>query len=82
MRSTQDAVTTAIRLHLAARNKTQGWLADRLGRSAFWVTRRMTGDVSFDANSLDDIAGVFGLSVAELLAVADAVPVRGEAVAS
>lgn len=73
----------AIRLHLAARNKTQAWLADRLNRSAFWLGRRMSGDVRFDANDLDAVASQFGVTVPELLSAADAVKVpAAEAVAS
>lgn len=85
MRSTQEAATTAIRLHLAARNKTQSWLAEKLKRSVFWIGRRMSGDVLFDSNTLDEIARVFGVTVAELLSAADAVKVPSaveEAVAS
>lgn len=71
----------AIRLHLAARNTTQTWLATKLHRSVFWIGRRMSGEVSFDSNDLDEIAEAFGVSVPELLSAADAVKVP-EAVAS
>lgn len=82
MRSTQEAAKTAIRLHLAARDKNQTWLAEKLKRSVFWVGRRMSGDVAFNTSDLDEVARVFGVSVSELLAAADAVRVPEAAVAS
>lgn len=81
MRSTQDKAVTAIRLHLAARDKNYAWLALALHRSAFWVSRRMSSAVAFDSNDFDEIAKVFGITVAELLEAADAIKVP-EAVAS
>ncbi|WP_146116709.1 hypothetical protein [Microbacterium sp. MYb64] len=71
----------AIRLHLAVRNKTNAWLASSLHRSPFWVSRRMNSDIAFDANDLDEIAGVFGITVESLLQAATAIEVPG-AVAS
>lgn len=65
----------AIRLHLAARDKNYAWLATTLHRSAFWVSRRMSSVVAFDANDLDEVAKVFGIEVSELLAAADAIKV-------
>ncbi|WP_454112788.1 hypothetical protein [Microbacterium maritypicum] len=75
MRSTQDKAVTAVKLHLAARDKNYAWLALALHRSAFWVSRRMSSAVAFDANDLDEIAKVFGISVADLLAAAEAIVV-------
>lgn len=79
MRSTQEAATVAIRLHLAAWNENQTWLAKRLHRSVFWIGRRMSGEVRFDSNDLDEIAKVFKVTVAELLTAADAVKVPEKA---
>ena len=81
MQSSQTTAETAIRLHLAVRKTTQTWLAEQLGESAFWVGRRMSGAVLFDLQDLDRIAAVFGVSLDELLAAADAIKVA-EPVAS
>jgi hypothetical protein len=80
MQSSQTTAEKAIRLHLAARKKNQAWLAARLGESAFWVGRRMSGVVLFDVGDLDRIAAVFGVDLDDLLAAADAIKVP-EAVA-
>lgn len=71
MPSSQDAATKAIRLHLAAKNKKQNWLADELGVSAFWVSRRMSSAVNFDLEDLDRIAVILGTTLGDLLADAD-----------
>lgn len=81
MQSSQTSAEKAIRLHLAARKKNQTWLADELGESAFWIGRRMSGAVMFNLDDLDRIATVFGVTLDELLAAADAIKVP-EAVAS
>lgn len=65
----------AIRLHLAARNKTYAWLATSLHRSPFWVGRRMNSEIAFDANDLDEISRVFEISVEDLLKAANAIEV-------
>jgi len=73
MQDTQSASAKAIRLHLAARNKTQTWLANQLGESAFWMSRRMTGAKTFNVDELDRIAGVFNTTLDGLLASSEAV---------
>jgi hypothetical protein len=75
MRSTQEAATVAIRLHFAVLNVNQTWLAAKLHRSVFWVGRRMSGEVRWDANDLDEIAKAFGVTVPEFLSAADAVKI-------
>ena len=73
MPSSQTAAEKAIRLHLAARNKRQVWLAEQLGVTSFWLTRRMTGVMEFSVTDLDRIAAVFGTTLENLLADAEAV---------
>jgi len=71
MQDSQSAATKAIRLHLAAINKKQTWLAAQLGVSAFWISRRMSGAVNFDLEDLDRIATALGTTLADLLADAE-----------
>lgn len=67
MQDSQTAATKAIRLHLAAINKKQTWLAVELGVSPFWLSRRMSGEVNFDLDGLDRIARTLGTTLVALL---------------
>lgn len=71
--TSQQTATKAIRLRLVARDKNQQWLADELGESPFWVSRRMSGTTKWDVDDLDRIAMVFGTSLDGLMATATAV---------
>jgi transcriptional regulator with XRE-family HTH domain len=46
---------------------TQAELADRLGQSQPWLSKRLTGKTPFQIEDLDAIGDVFGLSPAQLL---------------
>ena len=72
MQSTQEAVTIAIRVRLAAINESQAWLAKQLGESSFWLSRRMN-DQPFTLDDIDRIAEVFGTDIVGLLETAKAV---------
>lgn len=74
--SSQAAAEKAVRLLLAARRKTQAWLAAQIGETPFWISRRMSGKKTFNVDDLDRIAGVFDLTLDGLLATADAVADR------
>jgi transcriptional regulator with XRE-family HTH domain len=85
MQSSQTAAAKGIRLHLAAIDKRQAWLAQQLGESPFWVSRRMSGSKTFDVEDLDRIAAVFETTIEGLLEAAKAVtpePVERRAVVS
>lgn len=73
MQGTQVAAVKAIRLHLAAKNMSQAQLAARIGKSPFWLGRRMNSQIAFDVESLDCIASVFDTTLGRLLADAEAV---------
>lgn len=73
MQTSQSAAAKGIRLHLAARNKRQAWLAEQLGVSPFWLSRRLSGTTTFDVEDLDRIAAVFGTTIEGLLASSKAV---------
>ena len=74
MQSSQISAEQAIRLILAAHNKSQAWLAKQVSESPFWVTRRLNGIVNFDLEDLDRIADVFGTDVPGLLGFAESLP--------
>lgn len=85
MQSSQISAEQAIRLILAAHNKSQAWLANELKESPFWVTRRLNGVVNFDLEDLDRIAAIFSTDVPGLLGFAESLPqiaVARKAVAS
>ena len=82
MQTGNDAAAQAIRLLLAATDKNQTWLAAQLGKSPFWIGRRMSHAVNFDIEDLGKIAAVFGLDIPTLLAVPESVAVATKAVAS
>ncbi|MGF3055654.1 helix-turn-helix domain-containing protein [Microbacterium sp. YY-01] len=82
MQDAQTLAEKAIRLHLAARNKNQAWLAAQLGESTFWVGRRLNGAIAFKITDLERIAALFGRTVDELLTDADKIPTGPQAVAS
>lgn len=52
---------------MARRAYTQSVLAEKLGRSQQFVSRRISGRVPFTIEDLHDIAAVLGVSVLDLL---------------
>lgn len=73
MQDAQSAIVKSVRLHLAAKKKTQVWLAAQLGVSQFWVGRRMNNSTIFTVEDVDRVAEALGISFERLLADADAV---------
>lgn len=73
MPDTQSAIIRAVRLHLAAKRKTQVWLAKQLGVSQFWIGRRMNSTTIFTVEDVDRIATAFGTTFEQLLADSQAV---------
>lgn len=73
MQDTNSAIVRSVRLHLAAKRRTQVWLAEQLGVSQFWIGRRMTGSTIFNVEEVDRIATAFGTTFEQLLADAEAV---------
>jgi len=71
--SAQSSAVTAIRVRLAAMSKSQAWLADQIGESPWWLSRRMSGQQRFTTDDLDRIAAVFGTDIFGLLDTAKAV---------
>lgn len=72
MRSTNDLIRTAVRVELARRNETQSSLAAAIGKSAAWLSQRLSGDVQIGLDDVDAIAAGLDLTPAELIARAHA----------
>lgn len=70
---THTAIVRSIRLHLAAKKRTQVWLAEQLGVSQFWIGRRMNSATIFNVEEIDRIAEAFGITFEQLLADSQAV---------
>lgn len=62
-----DQVRANVEELMAMRGMTQAVLADRLGESQPWLSKRLTGKTPFQMRDLDMIGDVFGLSPAQLL---------------
>jgi transcriptional regulator with XRE-family HTH domain len=58
---------TQIRAELGRRHRSQAWLAEQIGMSAYKLSRRMCGGVSFSAEDLAAIARALEVPVATLL---------------
>jgi len=54
--TTQDVTSTGIRMHLASRKLSQSWLAEEIGETQHWLSRRMSGKVNFNTHDLDRVA--------------------------
>lgn len=65
--SVNDQLRENVRVLMDARRLTQAQLAERLGQSQPWLSKRLTGTTPFHIEDLDALAHVFALSPAELL---------------
>ena len=60
-----------IRMHLASRRLSQSWLADELGETPHWLSRRMSGKVNFNTQELDRVAKALGIDFLGLLEITE-----------
>jgi len=63
----RELVAAEVRAELARRMMTGADLAQRIGRSPMYVSRRIRGEVAFDLDDLQRIGEVFGKEPADLL---------------
>lgn len=72
-----ESVASEIRAEMGRKGITQSTLAVELGESQPWLSRRINsgaGRTPLDVNDLDRIAAALGLSAADLVTRAAAVP--------
>jgi transcriptional regulator with XRE-family HTH domain len=62
-----DRVRLNVECLMEMHRLTQAELAERLGRSQPWLSKRLTGTTPFHLGDLDAIGCIFGLSPAQLL---------------
>jgi transcriptional regulator with XRE-family HTH domain len=65
----RERVAGEIRAEMARRRLSGRELARRTGKSAPYWSRRMTGEVAFDLDDLEEVAGLLDVPVSRLLAV-------------
>lgn len=75
--TTVGFVAAEIRAQIARKGLSGRQLAFRLGKSQPWMSRRLTGDVAFDVNELDQIAAVLGVSARDFFPENDEGPRHG-----
>lgn len=61
----------SIRLSLAEINQRQTWLADKMGVSRAYVNRMANGVVVPGGKTIEAIAGIFGMTVSEFIALGE-----------
>lgn len=61
------AIAAEVRAHVARQQIKQQAIADALGRTQSWVSRRLTGEVPFTVADLDAICGLLNLTLLELV---------------
>lgn len=60
-------IAAEVRAEVARQSLTQQQLADRLGEQQWWVSRRLTGLVPFEAAELVRVAEALGVPVTQFL---------------
>jgi transcriptional regulator with XRE-family HTH domain len=62
-----QSVAAELRAEIARQSLTQQELAERLGERQWWVSRRVTGEVSVTAEDLVRFAAALGVPAAQFL---------------
>jgi transcriptional regulator with XRE-family HTH domain len=62
-----DRVRTNVECLMEMRRMTQAELAEQIGKSQPWLSKRLTGATPFQIEDLDLVGDAFGLSPAQLL---------------
>lgn len=71
----REGVAEEVRALLARRRLAAGKLAQAIGKSEMYVSRRLRGETAFDVDDLQAIAGVLEVTVLELLPTSARTPV-------
>ncbi len=65
-----DSVAAEVRAHLGRRQLTGMALANAIGKSEMYVSRRLRGEVAFDLVDVEQAARFLGIAVADLMPAA------------
>lgn len=63
-----EDVVASLRAELARKGRSQTWLADQLGESKHWVSRRFAGQTDLAVEDLIRMAGALDVAPADLMA--------------
>lgn len=74
-----ESVAAEVRAHVARKKVRQQDIADALGRTQSWVSRRMTGEVPFTVGDLDAICQLLDLTLLQLVEGMPPPPANGAA---
>ena len=74
----QEQVAEEVRVAMARRRISQKSLAEAIGKSQPFMSRRLNGETPFDVAELDAIAGVLDVPIASLVVPEGIVDVRDE----
>jgi hypothetical protein len=66
-----DSVAAEVRAQLARRQLTGMALANAIGKSEMYVSRRIRGEIAFDLIDVEQVARFLGIAVADLLPAAE-----------
>ena len=64
-------LTTAIKIYLAKRGKSQNWLADQIGVTKSGLSHYMAGNRPWKLSEMIAIANVFGIKLSTLIQAAE-----------
>lgn len=64
-------IAKSIRVGLAREAKNQTWLADQIGATRATASNYCNGRSKPDAKRIEEIAGLFGMSVSEFIAIGE-----------
>jgi transcriptional regulator with XRE-family HTH domain len=67
---TQERIAAEVRAELARKNRSQGDLCAALGWSEAYLSRRLTGAVSFRIDELERIAAELGVPLKQIAKIA------------
>lgn len=62
-----DGIASEIRAEMARQRISGAAIAQKLGVSDMYLSRRLTGEVAFDVTDLERVAGALGVSVMQLI---------------
>jgi transcriptional regulator with XRE-family HTH domain len=62
-----EAVAAEVRAHMGRRNLRQVHLAQAIGQNTMWLSRRLSGEVSFSIEDLERICQILNIDMVALI---------------